>query len=255
MTKSNPVPPPAGGTAGPPAGDHRPALPLAGDQPPVRRAAGGDDGTTGKRPPAPALPFADGGPPALRADAARNRAKLLTASATLFRNKGVDTVSLDEIVRTAGVGKGTLFRIFGDKSGLAAALLDERERELQQRMLFGPPPLGPGAGAADRIGAFVREYVGYVAEHVDLVRMSQTARPDARFDSGAHQFWRTHLAYLAGEAGHPDPRLVADVLLAGVTAEQVGHWIRRDGRPVGELADRLADLAESLVRPPTSRRA
>jgi AcrR family transcriptional regulator len=220
MTNTTPARAPVGGTGAPPAGDRRPALPLAGDR-----------------------------PPALRADAARNRTKLLTAAATLFRKKGVDRVSLDEIVRTAGVGKGTLFRIFGDKSGLAAALLDERERELQQCILFGPPPLGPGAGPADRIGAFVREYVGYVADHVDLVRMSQTARPDARFDTGAHQFWRTHLAYLAGEAGHPDPRLVADIVLAAVTAEQVGYWIRRDGRPVSQLADRLAGVAETLARP------
>jgi AcrR family transcriptional regulator len=197
-----------------------------------------------------ALPLAAGRTPALRADAARNRAKLLTAAAALFRAEGVDGVSLDEIVAAAGVGKGTLFRIFGDKSGLAAALLDERERELQQRMLSGPPPLGPGAGPADRIGAFIREYVGYVAAHIDLVRMSQTARQGARFDTGAHQFWRTHLTYLAGEAGHPDPRLVADVLLAAVTAEQVGQWIRRDGREVVELADRLAGVAAVLARPP-----
>ncbi|WP_395728041.1 TetR/AcrR family transcriptional regulator [Nakamurella sp.] len=218
MTKTSPGRAPSGGMALPPAGDRRPLLPLAGDR-----------------------------PPALRADAARNRAKLLTAAAALFRQKGVDTVSLDEIVRTAGVGKGTLFRTFGDKSGLAAALLDERERELQQRILFGPPPLGPGAGPVKRIVEFVREYVGYVADHIDLVRMSQTARPDARFDTGAHQFWRTHLVYLAGEAGHPDPRLVADVVLAAVTAEQIGYWIRRDGRTVGELADRLAGVAETLA--------
>lgn len=227
------------GAIRPGSGARPPALPLAVDRAPANRA----------RPPAPALPLAGGGPPALRADAARNRAKLLTAAAALFRDKGVDRVSLDEIVAAAGVGKGTLFRIFGNKSGLAAALLDERERELQQRILFGPPPLGPGAGPTGRIGAFVREYVGYVAEHIDLVRMSQTARPGARFDTGAHQFWRTHLSYLAGEAGQPDPRLVADVLLAAVTAEQVGQWIRRDGRPAGELAERLAGLAEALAGP------
>lgn len=196
------------------------------------------------------LPLAGGRPPALRADAARNRAKLLTAAAALFLERGVDGVSLDAIVAAAGVGKGTLFRIFGDKSGLAAALLDERERELQQRLLFGPPPLGPGAGPVERIGAFVHAYVGYVADHVDLVRMSQTARQGARFDTGAHRFWRTHLAYLAGEAGWPDPLLVADVLLAAVTAEQVGQWIGRDGRTPAALADDLAGLATALARPP-----
>jgi len=45
----------------------------------------------------------------------------------------------------AGVGKGTLIPRFGDRAGLAVALLDERERELQERILSGRPPLGPGA--------------------------------------------------------------------------------------------------------------
>ena len=52
---------------------------------------------------------------------------------------------MDQVAAAAGVGKGTLFRRFGDKSGLAAALLDARERVLQEAVLFGPPPLGPGA--------------------------------------------------------------------------------------------------------------
>lgn len=241
-------------TPGGPASTGSSALPRDGGSTrplasgPARQTSGGQPASGGRQ---NALPLAGGRPPALRADAARNRAKLLTAAAALFREKGVDGVSLDEVVATAGVGKGTLFRIFGDKSGLAAALLDDRERELQQRLLFGPPPLGPGAGPVERIGAFVRAYVGYVADHVDLVRISQTARQGARFDTGAHQFWRTHLTYLAGEAGHPAPRLVADVLLAAVTAEQVGQWIRREGRTHAALADDLAGLAAALVLSPT----
>jgi len=57
----------------------------------------------------------------------------------LFAELGVDAVSLDAVaaeagVGKAGVGKGAVFRRFGDKSGLAAALLDERERALQRAM-------------------------------------------------------------------------------------------------------------------------
>jgi len=200
-----------------------------------------------KTPRGGSLPLAPGREPTLRADAARNRQKLLAAASGLFRERGVEGVSLDEVVAAAGVGKGTLYRIFGDKSGLGAALLDERERELQQGSLFGPPPLGPGATAADRIEAFVVAYVGYVADHVDLVRMSQTARRGARFDIGAHQFWRTHLTYLATEAGADPARLVADVLLAATTAEQIDFWTRREGRPVFELAELLGDLARRMI--------
>jgi AcrR family transcriptional regulator len=52
---------------------------------------------------------------------------------------------MDAVAAEAGVGKGTLFRRFGDRAGLAVALLDERERDLQAAVLSGPPPLGPGA--------------------------------------------------------------------------------------------------------------
>src|SRR4051794_21084817 len=89
-------------------------------------------------------------PPKERADAARNRVKVLDAAARLFAEQGVDAVSMDAIATEAGVGKGTLFRRFGDKAGLAVALLDERERVLQEAILRGPAPLGPGAAGPER---------------------------------------------------------------------------------------------------------
>src|SRR5215471_16724136 len=67
-------------------------------------------------------------PPRERADAARNRAAVLQAAARLFAEHGVAAVSMDQVAAAAGVGKGMVFRRFGDKSGLAAALLDARER-------------------------------------------------------------------------------------------------------------------------------
>src|SRR4051812_6991170 len=84
-----------------------------------------------------------GAPVRERADAARNRIRVLAAAETLFAERGVDAVTMDDVAAAAGVGKGTLYRRFGDKGGLAMALLDEREAELQQRILSGPPPLGP----------------------------------------------------------------------------------------------------------------
>ena len=82
-------------------------------------------------------------PPRERADAARNRAAVLDAAAALFREHGVEGVSMEAVAAAAGVGKGTLFRRFGDKAGLATALLDTQERTLQEAILFGPAPLGP----------------------------------------------------------------------------------------------------------------
>jgi len=154
-----------------------------------------------------------------RADAARNRTAVLTAAARLFAEHGVEEVSIDQVAAAAGVGKGTVFRRFGDKSGLAAALLDARERELQEAILHGPPPLGPGAGPPQRLAAFAQAYLDYLLAHLDLVRMSETAAPGARYRLGAYRFWHQHATILL--AGTPDPAAAAHALLAPLAAEHV----------------------------------
>ncbi|WNV75641.1 TetR/AcrR family transcriptional regulator [Geodermatophilus sp. DSM 44513] len=176
-------------------------------------------------------------PPRERADAARNRRRVLDAAERLFREHGVDAVSMDAIARAAGVGKGTVFRRFGDRSGLAAALLDERERALQELMLSGPPPLGPGAPAAERAEAFVRAYLAHLRRALPVVRLSETASPGARYRIGSYRLWRAHLAALAG--GAPDARYRAEAVLALLAADLV----------TAQLAEGAtwADLEEAAV--------
>jgi hypothetical protein len=108
---------------------------------------------------------------------------------------------------------------FGDNAGLAAALLDARERVLQEGILHGPPPLGPGAAADERLAAFINAYFDYLLEHLDLIRMSETAAPGARYRIGAYRFWHRHTAILLGAT--PDPEHTAHALLAALSAEHV----------------------------------
>jgi AcrR family transcriptional regulator len=158
-------------------------------------------------------------PPRERADAARNRAAILDAAARLFAEHGVEAVSMDQVAAAAGVGKGTLFRRFGDKAGLAAALLDARERVLQEAVLSGPPPLGPGAPGEERLRAFADAYLDYAIEYLPLLRMSETASPGARYRIGAYRFWHRHVAILLPEAA--DPEFTAHALLAQLSAEHL----------------------------------
>lgn len=60
-----------------------------------------------------------------RADAARNRARLLEGAARLVVERGAEHVTMQEVAEVAGVGKGTFFRRFGDRDGLLLALLGE----------------------------------------------------------------------------------------------------------------------------------
>ncbi|WP_372495874.1 TetR/AcrR family transcriptional regulator [Kitasatospora humi] len=76
--------------------------------------------------PAPACTAA----PKLRADAVRNRERILAAARKLFANEGAD-VPLDEIARQAGVGNATLYRNFPDRP----ALIHEVALSVMERIL------------------------------------------------------------------------------------------------------------------------
>ncbi len=184
-----------------------------------------------------------------RADAARNRLRVLAAAERLFRERGVAGVTMDDVAAAAGVGKGTLYRRFEDKGGLAVALLDQRERELQQLILSGPPPLGPGVDPAERLAAFVAGYLAFLDRQLDLVLLSETSTVGARLRTGAHAFWRQHCHYLLSRTGAPDPDLRAGVLLAALAAEQVRHWLHHEHRHIDDLARGLSDVALAIAQP------
>ena len=99
------------------------------------------------------LPVLQDAPPE-RADAARNRGKVLAAAERLVAECGASCVSMDAVAKEAGVGKGTLFRRFGDRAGLMQAVLSERERLFQEEHHPRAGPARPGrptGRAPDRV--------------------------------------------------------------------------------------------------------
>jgi len=183
-------------------------------------------------------------PPAERADAARNRQKILEAAEALIASRGVDRVSMDDVARAACVGKGTLYRRFGDRAGLARALLDEREGAFQEECIRGAPPLGPGAPAAERLLAFGRGYLELLETHGHLLTMSEWSAT-SRYHAAPYGFYRLHLAVLLAEAApEADVEVLADLLLAPLAAG-LFHNLRHE-REVG--LERLRAAWAVLVR-------
>lgn len=80
---------------------------------------------------------------ALRADAERNRRRLLDAAQELFGERGLD-VGVADIAERAGVGRGTLFRNFASKEDLIAAIVVDRMKEATEfgRTLLDAPDAG-----------------------------------------------------------------------------------------------------------------
>jgi len=159
------------------------------------------------------LPVLDSGQsPRERADAARNRARILAAAAELVAERGIDRVSMDDVARAACVGTGTLYRRFGDRAGLALALLDDHTRSFQDALIAGPPPLGPGAPALERLHAFGDGYLDLLERHADILA---AAVPSTRGPQAPEQLVATHLAILLREAApHLDPEYTARAMIA-----------------------------------------
>jgi polyketide synthase 12 len=117
------------------------------------------------------------GPPrAERADAARNRRLLLDTARTMLREQGADKLTMDALAQRAGVGKGTVFRRFRSRAGIFHALLDDDERAFQERVLSGPPPLGPGATPLERLVAYGLARTSFLIEHRDVARAALDGR-------------------------------------------------------------------------------
>jgi AcrR family transcriptional regulator len=187
--------------------------------------------------------------PPERADAARNRHRILEATRTLVDRHGAQSLTVAAVARAAGVGPATVIRRFGDKAGLLMALLDEQERELQDAMLRGPPPLGPGAPARERVCAFLDALVALTDANADILLASETGKAGARYRTGAYSAWRQHLALLLGEARPElDAPVAAHLLLAPLAAESYDQLRRIEQRPCSEIQAALRTIAAGTLR-------
>jgi AcrR family transcriptional regulator len=193
------------------------------------------------------LPLADQAAPE-RADAARNRELLLDAAAAMVAELGADEVTMDALAARAGVGKGTVFRRFGSRGGLMAALLDHTERAWQAAVISGPPPLGPGAPPLDRLLALGGSRLHTTLQHAALIR---AAGAEGRRASGAHSFAALHVRHLLAELGvEGDLPLLAVALLAPLEVPVLEQQVRLDGLPVERVLAGWADLVRRVVGRP-----
>jgi AcrR family transcriptional regulator len=192
------------------------------------------------------LPLLDPGQaaPTERADAARNRQRILAAAAELVAERGIERVSMDDVARAAHVGTGTLYRRFGDRAGLALALLDDHTRGFQDALISGPPPLGPGVPAAERLHAFGDGYLDLVERHADILA---AAVPLHRGPQGPEQLYATHLTILLREATALDAEFTAWALLATLHPTRHIHARKGLGWPVERLRAGWHALIDALT--------
>ena len=196
----------------------------------------------------------DTGGIAERSDAARNRLKVVEAARSLFEECGVTNVTMEDVARSAGVGKGTLYRRFPNKGLLCQALLDEPTRRVQEdamRLLAVP-----GVSPLEKLGDFLESLVAFMEENLDLLYGGNEplcgADRMARFSHPAYDWRRwTVLGLLraAEDAGDLRSGLDLEYLAAAVlTPLDVDFYYyqrRVQGIPQERISAGLRSLAPS----------
>ncbi|MEW2352399.1 helix-turn-helix domain-containing protein [Spirillospora sp. NPDC029432] len=199
------------------------------------------------------VPF--GRPRVERADAARNRRHLLETAREMIAEHGTEKVTMDALAERAGLGKGTVFRRFGTRAGIFAALIDDDERRFQHAVLSGPPPLGPGAEPVQRLIAYGRARIAFLLDHLALARAAMDR--NRTLPAAGATLSQLHIRMLLGQA-RPDIGDELDGLTLQLTAALEGPLLYVPAMDAVELpvsgdalplAESWQVLVEGLARP------
>ena len=186
-----------------------------------------------------------------RSDAARNRRVILRTARTLFEERGVTCVNMEEIARASGVGKGTLYRRFPHKGFLCQALLDEPTRHLQEQTL--EVLREPGMTAVGKLHVFLDRLVGFTAENLDLLYGGNEPLCGAdrleRFSHPAYDWVRSTVLGLLRAAvnerdvdGGLDLEYLATALLAPLDVDLFYYQHRVQGLSAERISGGVRDL-------------
>lgn len=185
-----------------------------------------------------------------RADAARNRRRLLAVAREMLAAEGADKLTMDALADRAGLGKGTVFRRFGTRAGIFQALLDDDERDFQRQVLSGAPPVGPGAQPLDRLTAYGQARIGFLIGHREVARAAFDARE--RVPAGSRMpMSQEHIRFLLGQLrlGPADLDVLATQLTAALDGPLLLYLSSAAlSQTPARVADRLGRGWSDLVR-------
>ncbi|MFF4548335.1 TetR/AcrR family transcriptional regulator [Streptomyces sp. NPDC001435] len=187
-----------------------------------------------------------------RKDAARNRAAVFEAADTLFTQcRSPEEVTMADIAAAAGVGKGTLFRAFGDRTGLIRALYEARLEPIRNAVEEGPPPLGPATPPPVRVPALLDAVLCFKLDNRHLALALEQTGADSPYRTEHYERWHALLRDLLeqtparGGTGFAD--FTAHALLAATRADLVAYLAGEKGVSREELREQLADFTASVL--------
>jgi AcrR family transcriptional regulator len=187
--------------------------------------------------------------PSTRKDAVRNRKAVLAAADALFdRCESPEDVTMADVAAAAGVGKGTLFRAFGDRRGLLLALYGARVEPIREAVATGPPPLGPATPPLERVPALLDAVLCFKLDNRRLALALEETGGSSPYQAAHYQQWHDLLqAMLEQIPGRNDSGFTAHVLLAATRADLIEYLADHEGVPREKMRAQLASFTAGVL--------
>jgi AcrR family transcriptional regulator len=183
----------------------------------------------------------------LRADAQRNRDKILTAAARVFAEEGLDA-HLERIAKEAGVGSGTMYRNFPTRE----ALIEAAYRNEVARLCDAAPDLLRQLPPGQALRAWTRLFLDYATAKLGMADALRATIASGADPYGNSQELMLHAIAMLWRAGVKAGTMRTDLSPPDVLAMLTGIALAA-GRPEQrEQAERLLDI--TLDGMSTSRR-
>jgi AcrR family transcriptional regulator len=186
-----------------------------------------------------------------RRDAAENRRRILASARTLFGERGVDAVTMQEIGREAGVGQGTLYRRYAHKGVLCEALLEDSTLDLYEAIAADVETESPRA----HLERLIERVIAFNEANASLLVGACGERPGAWYRSPLYVWLHGTIAALlrraadAGEIGAIDTDATADTLLAALDIELYRFQREQRGFTPERIAAGLRRIIAGLRAP------
>lgn len=180
-----------------------------------------------------------------RADAIRNHDRILCTARRLFDSQGVASVTMSAIADEAGIGKGTLYRHFPDKTELLLALIDHETAAMRQEITAR---LQECDSTPDALHWFADQALAFSRRNSSVLCEANNHSPAANLTHPSRVWWREVLmSWFSRHGSSLDPAYAADTVYMMLDAQTV--WFQMSqGYDYEQIARNVHGLIDQLLR-------